>query len=127
MYRRLTLVFSFKMDWLSEANSIVDDVKPFVKSIQILQDKQPPNLGIYLDIEILEQRKLVVLMDTRGFTVCKPISSETDSKGGDEPELQTYETIYALLFNNSIKYSQTFADSLYRKISSLGDFDNGTS
>lgn len=102
------------MEWQKEANAVIDDIKPFVRCIGVCQSKESSNMRIYLDVETFEEENLLIAMDSRGFTICKDGRSE-------EGEDETYESINALLFNNSPKYRETFTQSLVDKINSLRD------
>lgn len=127
------------MDWKTEANAVINDIKPYISTIKI-SDVHPSNaMRIYFELETLEKEKLIISMDSTGFRVCDscefvPHQSETktlkhlddvqdeqdDDTHGDE---KVYETIYSLLNERSVKYREAFAEALSTKIKLLDNFD----
>lgn len=97
------------MDWVEEANSVIDEIRPFVTKVQL----NPSSLWVQLDIETLESNILSVKLDESGFTVLEQTLDEND---GTQKSHQTYESINALLSTVSPGYRKAFAEAL---ISSL--------
>lgn len=92
------------MDWLAEANAVIKDIRPFVNSIEISNKQKSSDMRIYFTIVTLEGQHLEVMMDSNGFSICQE---------------KIYETIYALLDDNSVKYREAFAQALSTRVSSL--------
>lgn len=123
--QRLTL------DWIEEANAVISDIERFVDSIKISQDYESNCMRIFFDIETLEHRKLVICMSSRGFAICANSSNGDNSTDPtyDKPKGsrsydpsdsdKVYETIYALLDDNSGRYRQAFALALTEKMDSI--------
>lgn len=119
------------MDWRSEANALIDDIKNHVRSIQVSNHLSSDDMEIFFDIETLEQTRLIISMGSSGFKVCSASRLDT----GDDTNLTSlsngkhdienshsekiYETIYALLDDNSPMYRRSFATALISKISSI--------
>lgn len=127
------------MDWHKEAMAVIEDMQPYVTNITICQRHRSSELGIYFYIMTLEQEKLVVLMDSNGFSLCDkrsgqplrhdpptpPSYAKLRAQGIKSPPspvdpstlpLKTYETMNALLDDNSRKYRKKFAGALMDKI-----------
>lgn len=119
------------MNWTKEAQAVIDDVKPLVNKISISSTKESSNFSIFLDIETLDGKSLLVRMGSDGFSICndkepkskhmkkcdtneKPIEDEDQD---DDPFV--YETIYALLSDNCSKYQESFSKSLMSKLNSI--------
>lgn len=107
------------MNWLAEAQALIDDMKPFVEDIKVSTKRQSDNNRLFFDIVLLEKKELLVRMDSSGFTIC---DSKEESQGNEvNVDQKAYETINALLDDNSEKYRIAFSAALNRKIESLQD------
>jgi hypothetical protein len=127
------------MDWQAEANALIDDIKSYVRKIEVSTRHKSSDLRIFFDIVTLEGTMLTVSMDTNGFAICdkeceqKVENSMNNSEQRDETisenqshlsqdlDVKIYETINSLLDDNSPKYREAFAHDLYNKMNSLGD------
>lgn len=125
------------MDWKAEADAVIEDMRSFVKSIEISGEQESSDTRIYFDIVTLEGEHLVVMMSSNGFSICNRANESKDEHArelnstGDQPdqtsnnptkcEYIVYETINALLDDNSEGYRKAFAQALLTKINSLAD------
>lgn len=116
------------MDWLKEAHAVIEDVKPFVRDISISSDRQSSDHRIYMDLETLDNKHLLIRMDSNGFSICHneiySIAKKMKTNTGCDDKYQcdqgkVYETIYALLSDNSSKYQQSFSEALIDKLRSI--------
>lgn len=119
------------IDWNEEAKAIISDIGAFVSSIKIAQECKSNCERIFFDIETLEQKIFVVCMSSIGFTICpshRNNSDFTNSPYGDSEKSRyidqgsngkVYETINALLDDNSEGYREEFARTLSDKIRSI--------
>lgn len=98
------------MDWKAEANAVIDDVKPYVASIKVADNKESSDMRIYLSVETLELKKFLVSMDSNGFSICDRDDSSI-----------IYETMNALLDDNSVEYREAFGRALLKKVELLRD------
>lgn len=96
------------MNWIAEAKAVIDDVRPYVQSIDVAGGQESTDMRIYFDLTILEGEKFLVSMDANGFSICNQ---------SDEPV--TYETINALLDANSSRYRHEFSKALASKLSGV--------
>lgn len=101
------------LNWKSEAQAVVDDVKYHLNKIDIAENTLT-NTSIYLNLTTLEDTKLCVMMNSEGFRVTGYIHDCCDIK--DEV---VYETIYALLQTHSPKYVNSFAAKLATALDNL--------
>lgn len=99
------------MDWLAEAQALINDMKPYVNDIQVSSRIKSDDNQIFFNITLLEMNQLLVCMDSRGFTICDHEHSDQGPK--------VYETINALLDDNSKGYRDAFVAALQRKIGSI--------
>jgi Protein of unknown function (DUF727) len=104
------------IDWQKEALAIINDVKSFVKSINISSKLVSDGSCTYLNIVTLEDRRLTVSLDSSGFKIM--CNYELDSFQDEETE-DVYETIYALLETQSEKYTQAFGNKLVEELEKL--------
>lgn len=102
------------MDWVAEAQALIDDMKPFVEDIKVSTKRQSDNDRIFFDITLLEKKELLVRMDSSGFTIC-----DTKQDCQDNESDKVYETINALLDDNSEKYRMAFSAALNKRIESI--------
>lgn len=121
------------MDWRAEAIAIINDISKFVHKIEVSHRLESNDMRIYFDIETKERAKLIVSMDSIGFRICdkdelRQKTNEASQVDGDALEKATravidhtkvYETINALLDDNSPMYRDAFAHALMDKISSV--------
>ena len=139
------------MNWHAEARALIEDMRKFVLKIEVSQEYKSKDTRIYFDIETLEGNKLIVSMDSDGFSICdRPRQGEKDKNLPDSmgdrakqecsrieslPSSETtsnsiesglgeqvgkvYETINALLDDNSPKYREAFAQALIDKIGAI--------
>ena len=127
------------MDWKTEACAVIEDVKPYVSSIKIARDQKSCDMRIYFDIETLELQKFVVSMDSNGFSICdndQNNGSTTEASNSNtspsscnrydqdqQNETKIYETINALLDDNSVEYRKAFAQALLKRMKSLENLE----
>lgn len=112
------------MDWDKEAKLIAKNIEQFVKSVKVsttgddeegdFQNKA--HLKTFLNLETLEGDKFHVLINESGFTIQPPTSNTVDFDS--KQQRLTYETIYALLDDNSVEYRKAFANALINKLQS---------
>lgn len=117
------------MDWKAEADTVIDDIRPFVSSARISKELESSKTRIYLEIVTFENRKMLVSMDAHGFCICDN-DKEEHKVDDDDVEAKVYETVNALLDDNSACYREAFAKALLSKINSIdsssGDDDQVT-
>lgn len=116
------------MDWEHEAKAVMDDVRLFVNKIEIATSRNSDNMRIYFDIETLERAKFTVAMDSDGFSICDNNQEtrneiERQLEDEDQQNRKIYETIYALLDDNSVEYRKAFAQALMTKVDSIRDLE----
>lgn len=99
------------MDWLAEAQALIEDMKPYVEDIKVSSQLQSDNNQIFFDVTLLEKREILVCMNSSGFTICDGKNNAQDPK--------VYETINALLDDNSEKYRNAFVAALQKKVGSI--------
>lgn len=102
------------LDWRTEAEAVVDDVKYHVSRLEIAERTQS-NESIYMNLTTLEGNKLCVMMSLEGFRVTGDIHNCCDIKNEDE----VYETMYALLQTHSPRYVSSFAATLALALNNL--------
>lgn len=113
------------MDWKAEANAVIDDIRLFVNSIEVSDKQESSDMRIYFTIVTLEGHILEVMMDSSGFSVCDTNggygsrSNLEELSGTTNRKDRVYETINALLDDNSVEYRKAFAQALSTKINSL--------
>lgn len=107
------------IDWKSEANAVIEDVKQFVSSISIAKEPESNDMSIYFDIETFEREKFIVSMRSYGFTILNP--NDKNNQDSDDNQPIVYETINALLDSKSVEYRKAFANSLLTKLTSIVD------
>ena len=115
------------MDWQVEANAVMKDIEPFVFSVKISHQHEPSDLRIHLDLVTLERQKFTVIMDSNGFRAIplkdtrseiQIVSSQEQPAQGDsnDGDVRVYETINALLDDNSPQYREAYAQAIIDKI-----------
>lgn len=127
------------MDWRKEAEAVIDDVRPYVSKMHVCRRHESNEHRIYFKIKTLEQQRLVVAMDSRGFTLCnnktglplrhnpppttrceraEALSSASSSNPATAQlrPIKTYETINALLDDNCNEYRKKFVGALLDRI-----------
>lgn len=102
------------LDWITEAKSVIESERSLLKYIEI--SPLAVSNGVYLNIETLENRRLCVLLNSRGFrVVAKVFDQDTDVS-------QTcYETHFALLSNISEGYGQRFGELVVAKLNQFAE------
>lgn len=109
------------LDWIAEANSVIESEKLLVNHISI--SSLEVSNGVYLNIRTLENLSFCVLLNNCGFrVVAEAFDQDTNIS-------QTfYETQFALLSNISKCYCQRFhelvAAKLTKFVGSCEDKDN---
>lgn len=110
------------LDWVEEANAVMKDIERFVACINISQHYKSNCMRIFFEIETLEHERLIVCMSSRGFTICPENDDLTNdccnhTKSNESENI--YETINALLDDNSKCYRESFAQALCEKMESI--------
>lgn len=120
------------LDWKAEAQAVIDDMRQYVSSIDVSRELNSSDMRVYFDIKTLEAKRLLVSMDSNGFVICDS-KMPKDNGLGDKPDDEQishdksignnsgkiYETINALLDDNSGEYRKAFARTLLNKIESI--------
>ncbi|XP_066156709.1 GSK3-beta interaction protein-like [Euwallacea fornicatus] len=97
--------------WQEEAQSVINDIKDHVKTIQVSQALESCNSRIFLNVETLEGQKYTFELTVHGFRFCGKDFDLNDWDNGDY-----YETPYALLNSVSAKFKEAFVDVLFKKL-----------
>lgn len=115
------------MDWMAEADAVIEDVKLFVSDIRVATNQESSDMRIFFEIVTLEKEKMIVAMDASGYTILE-CESQSDTDLSDNyvsqdamsnKESRVYETINALLDDRSTGYRNAFALALLNKIKSI--------
>lgn len=111
------------IEWQSEAQAIINDVKSHVKDIVVSEKLPSSRTHIFLNLTTLENRRMCVQISSAGFQV---VGNEYDdcTSGARQIDQQTnheeiYETPYALLSVVSEGYSQSFGGELAKALQKL--------
>lgn len=125
------------MDWEAEAKALIEDIKPFVSKVEVSQEHRSCDMKIYFDIETLEKKKFIVMMNSSGFQISDMVRMDptigqapadeghsmakgADGDGNeDDQEVKVYETISALLDDHSPNYRRAFAEALRDRLNSI--------
>lgn len=110
------------IEWKSEAQAIINDVRSHVKDIAV-SDKLPSSrTHIFLNVTTLEGRRMCVQISSAGFQI---VGSEYDDNTAaiemDQHPIreEIYETPYALLSEVSDGYVQSFGGELANALQKL--------
>lgn len=110
------------IEWQSEAQAIINDVKNHVKNIAV-SDKLPSSrTHIFLNLTTLEGRRMCVQISSAGFQVVgseyddNTVARQVDQHSSHE---EIYETPYALLSVVSQGYTQSFGGELAKALQKL--------
>lgn len=104
------------IDWQTEAQSVINDVKTHVSSIQISDLLKSDQTKIYLNVVTLESEDYCVRLDREGFIVAGHGKDSQDLEG---EETQKYETPYSLLSTISKKFTESFGNRLISELNKL--------
>lgn len=111
------LDFPELINWESEANAIIHDVKEHVAEIAISTLLPSSRTHIFLNVETLEHKRMCVRVSGEGFRV---VGDDFDH---ELPENQltsdTFDTPYALLSHVSSEYTNSFGDCLTNALKKL--------
>lgn len=119
--------------WQAEAQALIQDIKQHVHSIKVSSEHESSDMRIFFDIVTLERDKFIVSMDSVGFQIealfrgqgdeSQPpeenIDDNIDDNKQETSSRKIYETINALLDENSPKYRGSFARALMDKMKSI--------
>lgn len=100
--------------WRGEAEAVIEDIKPFVKAIDISTKLPCDESGIYINLETKESKKYTVELSAVGFKIC---ALEFDAKVLEGEK--HFETPYALLDVISCGYRDSFSGALADKLNAL--------
>lgn len=120
-------VDSRPINWKREAQAVADDIRSCVTSVFLIESLSSSSDlsssdGAYLNIEILEHRRITVKVDSRGFTIVGNNFNDASFESGEvtgSSEWKTFETPYALLHSISPLYSSSFGGQLHKKLTDL--------
>lgn len=98
-------------DWTAEAESIIDDVKQFVKEIKA-SSLPCDSSRVYLNVKTLEDKSFTVELSAHGFQLVS--KSRYDSCS--EPDGTFFETSYSLLDHISPGYRAAFSDAVIEQL-----------
>jgi len=97
------------LDWYAEAKSVIKNERSLLHFIDI--SPLTTSLGVYLNIETLENQKFCVLLNDRGFRV---VAKAFDQDNNNSQI--SYETLFALLSKISKGYCRKFSESVVAKL-----------
>lgn len=104
------------VNWIDEANHVIQDVKDLVQMIQI-SDDQPDDKCVYLNLITKERRDYTIKLCELGFCV---VSRKINSPNViNESDIVYYETPYSLLSTISNSYCESFGNKLRQKLEKL--------
>lgn len=111
------------IDWKTEAQGVINDIKAHVDSILISEVLQSDETKIYLNVVTLEHETFCVRLDAEGFIVAGKGQDSQDLETAEE-EAQMYETPYSLLSAISKKFTESFGNRLITELSKLERVQN---
>lgn len=107
------------IEWTTEAQAIIADVKQHVRDICIADALQSSRTHIYLNVTTLEDRRMCVCLSGQGFRVVGQTYDNVDDE--KDANAITFDTPYALLGAMSAGYTQSFGDVLSGALQRLAD------
>lgn len=107
------------LNWESEANAIIRDVKDHVADIFVSSAIPSNRSQIFLNVTTLEQERICVRVSCEGFRV---VGKDHDRQLPDEElDTETFDTPYALLGQVSNGYTNSFGNCLSNALMKLAD------
>lgn len=104
------------IEWQSEAQAVINDVKSHVKHITVSDRLPSSRTHIFLNLTTLEGRRMCVQISSAGFQV---VGNEYDETGDQSSYEEIFETPYALLSVVSEGYAQSFGGELAKALQKL--------
>ena len=107
------------IDWVKEANGVINDVNPFVHAIVISTKLKVDvgEIGVFINVETRERSRHTVLLCDSGFKV---VANEFDQiNKAIEDANRFFETPYSLLQSISPSYNQQFGRLLAEKLEQI--------
>lgn len=107
------------LNWESEANAIIRDVKDHVAAIFISASVPSSRSRIFLNLTTLEQKRLCIRVSGEGFRV---VGKDHDQQLPEEElDTETFDTPYALLGQISNGYTNSFGNCLSDALQKLAE------
>lgn len=105
------------IDWKTEAQGVINDVKAHVRSIEVSDVLKSDATKIYLNLVTLENQSYCIRLDNEGFIVAGQGMDSQDLESAEES--QVYETPYSLLSVISKKFTESFGNRLINELGKL--------
>ncbi|XP_055855586.1 GSK3B-interacting protein [Episyrphus balteatus] len=109
------------LDWSTEAQAIIDDVKNHVNYIAVSKILKSSKTEIFLNLRTIEKTEFCIRASGNGFQI---VAEEFDKNSykkptRDDEEEEIFETPYALLNKISPSYTKSFANQLRKQLEAL--------
>lgn len=109
------------IDWKTEAQGVINDVKVHLSSIQVSNVLPSDETKIYLNVVTLENESFCIRLSNEGFIVA---GNGIDSQNMEKDESEVYETPYSLLSAISKKFTESFGNRLISELNKLEQNQN---
>lgn len=107
-----------EINWLEEAEAVINDIKPFVKMVHLSKHQPDTDCMVLMNLETFENETFCIKLCGTGFGIA---GYNYDTENIIDIN-KWYETPYAMLTEISRSYVERFKESLVEK---LKKFENG--
>ena len=104
------------IEWQSEAEAVINDVKNHVAEIVVSTKLASSKTRIFLNLTTLEMKKMTVSISGAGFQI---VGNAYDTIQEDLANSTIYDTPYAMLGDISPSYTQSFGTALTNALQKL--------